>query len=173
MGGSMLRFDFENSVGYWIFATAHEMSCALNEELQGHGITYRQWEVLAWLSYAGEMSQAELAERIGIEAPTVVGVIDRMERDGWIQRTASPSDRRKKIIRPTEKVEPLWNQMISCGMRVRARALAGLTPEELASLLGVLARIRSNLTGDPTRPSTVRHPRMSMLDGAESPFPPT
>lgn len=157
----MLRFDFENSVGYWIFATAHEFSCALNDELQTHGITYRQWEVLAWLSYAGEMSQAELAERIGIEAPTLVGVLDRMERDGWIQRIPSEADRRKKMIRPTPKVEPLWSQMIACGMRVRARALAGLTPEQLETMLAVLGTIRANLSGDASRPSTVKHPRMA------------
>ena len=51
----MLRFDFNESVGYWIFATAHSLSCAMNEELQAHGITRRQWEVLAWISYAGEL----------------------------------------------------------------------------------------------------------------------
>lgn len=162
----MLRFDFENSVGYWIFATAHEFSCALNEELQTHGITYRQWEVLAWLSYAGDLSQADLAERIGIEAPTLVGVLDRMERDGWIQRVPSAADRRKNIVRPTPKVEPLWNQMIACGLRVRGRALAGITSEQLETMLAVLSAIRANLSGDATRPSTTKHPRMAASDAA-------
>lgn len=141
----MLQFDFENSVGYWIFATAHAVSLAMNEELQAHGITYRQWEVLAWISYAGEMSQTELAERMGIEAPTLVGVLDRMERDGWIQRVPSETDRRKKLIHPTERVEPVWSQMINCGLRVRERAIKGISPEQLESLRAVLRTMCENL----------------------------
>ena len=82
----MLDYDFENSVGYWVFATAHALACAMNEELAAHGITSRQWEVLACISHDGELSQSELAERMHIEAPTLVGVLDRMERDGWIVR---------------------------------------------------------------------------------------
>src|SRR5438309_7039654 len=97
----MLQYDFENSIGYWIFAAAHELARALNEELAAHGITFRQWEVLALLSLKGEQSQSELAERMRIEAPTLVGVLDRMERDGWILRALDATDRRKKLIRPT------------------------------------------------------------------------
>ncbi len=97
----MLDYDFENSVGYWVFATAHALSCAMNEELAAHGITSRQWEVLACISHDGELSQSELAERMHIEAPTLVGVLDRMERDGWIVRITDDNDRRRKLIRPT------------------------------------------------------------------------
>ena len=116
----MLQYDFESSVGYWIFATAHEFHQKLNEQLAQHGITYRQWEVLVWLSFAGESSQSELAQRMHIEAPTLVGVLDRMERDGWITRSMDERDRRRKVIRVTEQVEPVWNRMVSCAQDVRA-----------------------------------------------------
>ena len=143
----MLQYDFNESVGYWIFSTAHEMSRCMNEELAAHGITYRQWEVLAVVSCVGEMSQSELAEKLRIEAPTLVGVLDRMERDGWIQRVADPSDRRRKIIRPTEQVEPVWNKMVQCALRVRGKATQGFTPEELETSRSLLGRMRSNLAG--------------------------
>ena len=144
----MLRFDFENSVGYWVFSTTHELSRALNAELAAHGITYRQWEVLAWTALDPEMSQCQLAERMSIEAPTLVGVLDRMARDGWIERVSSPHDRRKKIIRPTSKVEPLWEKMVSCAHEVRSRATAGLPAEDLAKLKSMLAHIRKNLEAE-------------------------
>jgi len=141
----MLQFDFENSIGYWIFATAHELSCAMNEELQAHGITHRQWEVLSWISVAGEMSQSELAARMGIEAPTLVGVLDRMERDGWISRSPSESDRRKKIISTTDRVEPVWSQMVACGLKIREKATHGLTPDQLQTLRETLVIVCENL----------------------------
>lgn len=141
----MLQYDFENSVGYWIFATAHDLACTINEEFAGMGITHRQWEVLAWISYLGELSQTELAERMGIEAPTLVGVLDRMERDGWIQRVPSDTDRRKKLIRVTERVEPVWVQMVERGLQIRARAIQGISEEQLQNLRETLTLMRKNL----------------------------
>jgi MarR family transcriptional regulator for hemolysin len=160
----MLQFDFENSVAYWIFATAHQLACTINEELAALGITHRQWEVLAWISFAGEMSQTELAEKMGIEAPTLVGVLDRMERDGWIMRVPSEVDRRKKMIRPTEKVEPVWAQMVACGMGIRARATRGLGPEQLQALRDILETMRKNL-GKP-----VNTDKVDGADGQQAPL---
>jgi len=144
----MLRFDFEESLGYWVFSVAHLMTRAMNDELGKLGITYRQWEVLCWLSYMGEITQSELAEQMRIEAPTLVGVIDRMERDGWIERETDPSDRRKKIIRATDKVEPMWEQMVDCAMQVRSKATKGFHPGELDGVKGQLRRLRDNLISE-------------------------
>lgn len=141
----MLEYDFENSVGYWVFATTHELCRAMNAELSAHGITYRQWEVLAWISKTGSQSQSELAERMFIEPPTLVGVLDRMERDGWIERVPADGDRRKKMVRGTPRVETLWAKMVACAHRVRSRAIRDLQPEQLAQLNEILGTIRSNL----------------------------
>jgi MarR family transcriptional regulator for hemolysin len=142
----MLQFDFENSIAYWIFATAHQLACTINEELAELGITHRQWEVLAWISFSGELSQTELAAKMGIEAPTLVGVLDRMERDGWIVRVPSETDRRKKMIRATERVEPVWAQMLARGAGIRARVTRGLSEEQLRSLRETLSLMRDNLS---------------------------
>ena len=60
--------------------------------------------MLACLALSGELAQNELAMQLRIEPSTLVRVLDRMERDGWIVRRPSPQDRRKNIIHPTEKV---------------------------------------------------------------------
>ncbi len=141
----MLQYEFEESMGYWICSTSHAFRRALNTELEKEGITFRQWEVLAWLAFEGGLSQVELAERLGIEAPTLVGILDRMERDGWLERYSCSNDRRRKRIRATEKVEPVWAKMVDCARRVRAIARAGLSEEELDILKSVCERIRANL----------------------------
>src|SRR6185369_3295388 len=142
--GSVLQYDFENSVGCWLVMTSHAFRRALNAELARQGITMRQWEVLAWIALEVELSQAELAERLGIEAPTLVGILDRMERDGWLDRHQCPKDGRKKRIRPTTKAESVWAKMVECARQVRAKATEGISAEELAQLKSVCARIRAN-----------------------------
>jgi len=161
----MLQYDFEESIGYWIFSTAHVLTQTLNEQLAAHDITYRQWEVLVFLAWAGEMTQSELAAQLRIEAPTLAGVLDRMERDGWIQRHADPQDRRRKIVSPTERVEPVWAKMVACAREVRARATAGLDDETLATVRDALARVRQNLTSG-GEPGQVNDP--SGVDSADS-----
>lgn len=141
----MLHYDWENSVGHWIVTTANALRRSLNSELASEGITLRQWEVLACLAIGGELSQTELAERLGIEAPTLVGILDRMERDGWLDRCSCPDDRRKKRIRSTQKSELLWARMVDCAHRVRARATQGLQDDEILVIRKVCDRMLANL----------------------------
>jgi MarR family transcriptional regulator for hemolysin len=143
--GTVLHFDFDESLGYWVCTTSHALRRALNAELAKEGITYRQWEVLARIALQGELSQTELADCLGIEAPTLVGILDRMERDGWLDRYSCPNDRRKKRIRATDKADAVWARMVDCAHRVRAQARQGLTQEELDQFRSVCERIRTNL----------------------------
>jgi DNA-binding MarR family transcriptional regulator len=142
---TVLKYDFEQSIAYWVCRTAREFEHALNGELEPLGITYRQWQALGWLAFEGELTQNQLAERMNIEAPTLVGILDRMERDGWIVRAAAASDRRKKIIRPTDRVEPVWNRITAAARRVRARAVRGIPARDVKRMIKLLETIQNNV----------------------------
>ena len=129
-----LHFDFEESIGYWLTLATQAYHRAVCDEVAPHGITYRQSMVLGWLALEGELSQAELAAKMMVEPPTLVGILDRMERDGWITRHNCPSDRRKKLIRANPAAEPVWEQIVECAVRVRAQATAGLSDRQLETL---------------------------------------
>ena len=145
----MLEYDFESSLGYWICMTSHLYEQALNEELTPRGITYRQFQVLGWLAIDGELSQTELAVRMKIEPPTLVKILDCMQRDELIRRDPSPHDRRRNIIRAQPKVRPLWSKMVACAKRVRQRAAAGLTDEQTETLKCLLQKVQQNLGAPP------------------------
>jgi MarR family transcriptional regulator for hemolysin len=146
------EFDFDQSVGCWVAQTSHALRRALNDELAQDGITFRQWEVLAWSTSPDELSQADLAERMGIEAPALAGILARMERDGWLERSNCPQDRRKKRFRPSAKAEAVWNRTVECCRRVRMRATEGLSPEELAAFKRTCDQIRHNLGQNQAEP---------------------
>jgi MarR family transcriptional regulator for hemolysin len=141
----MLKYDFEESIGYWLTIATQAYHRAVSEQVGPHGITYRQSLVLGWLALEGELSQADLANKMMVEPPTLVGILDRMERDGWITRNGCPHDRRKKIIRPTTAAEPVWEKIAASARRVRARATEGLNDEEFETLKRLLARVGRNL----------------------------
>lgn len=148
----VFRYDFEQSLIYSVCSTSLAMERALNEGLAPHGITYRQWQVLGWLVLEGPLAQGELAERMRIKPPTLVGIVDRMERDGWLERSPCREDRRRKLLRLTGRVEPVWERIASAARRVRSRAAEGFSDEELHHLFVGLERIRGNLSR-PTPPA--------------------
>ena len=141
----MLQYDFEESVGYWVTLVAQAFQKALNEELLPHGITVRQSQVLGWLVLEGKLSQVELAAKMMIEPPTLVGILDRMERDGWISRVGCPEDRRKKIIRIRPEAATAWEKIVQCARRVRGRATDGLSTQQLRTLKKLLRLVNRNL----------------------------
>lgn len=142
----MLNHDVEKSIGYWAFVVFRDFERALNVELAPHGITLRQSQVLSWLAIHGDLTQVQLAELMRLEPPTLVRILDRMERDGWIGRHADSVDRRKKWIRPTKQVEPVWQKVRQCIKRVRAQATEGVSEQKQRVTLEVLSAMHGNLT---------------------------
>ena len=142
----MLQYDFDESIGCWIALTNQALRRAVATRLADQEITLRQWEVLACLALKGEdVSQVELAEMLGIEAPTLVGVLTRMERDDWLTRESCTQDRRRKMIRPTSKAESVWGRMVDCCHEVREQATQGISRQELVLFQNICERIRDNL----------------------------
>ncbi|MBX3443695.1 MAG: MarR family transcriptional regulator [Planctomyces sp.] len=146
----MLEFDWDNSVGYWICTTSHTLRRALSTRLAEEKMTLRQWEVLAWLSRKGELSQTQLAECLGIEPHTLTGVVTRMERDGWLKRVPCPTDRRRFSVHPTPRAETVWARAAEWCHEVRQQALIGFSDAEIRSFKGMCERIQQNLGPEAT-----------------------
>lgn len=150
----MLTYDFQSDLGYWLHIAAHRFEEAMRQELGDEGISYRQCQILAWLALEGELCQARLAELMNVRAPSLVKVLDRMDRDGLIVRRPDPGDRRIRRIRPTRKAIPVWKQIVRCARLVRRRSEAGLHPDEVILLRELIGRVYENL--DPARLSASR-----------------
>ena len=57
-------------------------------------LTPSQVHALLWLGHDGGHTMGELARRLGITEKTMTGVVDRLEREGFVQRERSATDRR-------------------------------------------------------------------------------
>jgi DNA-binding MarR family transcriptional regulator len=62
------------------------------------GINATDFECLDVLDWTGPITAGELARRVGITSGAVTGVLDRLERGGWVRRVADPTDRRRVIV---------------------------------------------------------------------------
>ncbi len=142
----MLKYEFEETIGHWLCTTHHAFMVTLRDQLTPHNITYRQMEILGWLALGGPLSQAELANRMLIEPPSLVGTLDRMEASGLLERKVCADDRRKNMIEPLPAAEKVWEQIGACARQVRDQATEGMTNEEIDMLKSLLETVRNNFT---------------------------
>jgi len=112
----------------------------------GLNLSLAQCKVLAHLERHEGLSQAKLAELADTDPMTLLRTIDRMERDGWVERRADLVDRRAYRLYLTPAAAPVLERMWSIADVAREQALTGLSATEHDQLLGLLERIQGNLT---------------------------
>ena len=116
-----------------------------NELLKPHGITHAYTYFLMELYQQDGLTQSEMYKRIGIEQPTAVRTLDRMERDGLILREQSPTDRRALFIKLTDKGKRYKETIIGCAKELNGFALRGFTDNDRALFNQLINRLNSNL----------------------------
>lgn len=120
----------------------------MNRALRPLGLNLSMRQVLVQLQRnpAGLM-QAELARNLGIEGPTLVRLLDKLEEKGWIARVLSSDDRRRKYSVLTPKAAEQVRVLESLSEQLRSSMMAGLTTEQLDQCSQAMMRIRDNLYG--------------------------
>jgi DNA-binding MarR family transcriptional regulator len=87
----------------------------------------------------------ELAERLGVEPPTITKMLRRLERCGLVERRQDPNDARSLRVYLTGEGRSLEGRVVRCWERVEERTLAGMSVEERRNLHRLLAKVWANL----------------------------
>ena len=128
-----------------LLRTADAVKRSLAQVVEPHGITPQQYNVLRILSGAGPdgLPTLTIGERMVEQTPGVTRLVDRLERKGLVARTPCTKDRRRVFCRITEKGLELLAELDEPVNRWDAQAVSALAPADLASLIGLLDRVRS------------------------------
>ena len=132
-------------IGFLTHRAARLLRQRMNSAVAEIGLTAPQAAVLLALSGSEGPTPSILAEALGIDRPTMTGLIGRLERDGWVQLLSHPTDGRARIITPTEKTLLALSDIAEASRSVSADALEGLTESERELLLELLARVGDTL----------------------------
>ena len=91
------------------------------------------------------LSQAELAQRLGLTPMGVATLCDRMAAAGWIERRPRADDRRINELHMAPSARKAMEKAMAIGDELTTAALAGLSAAERAQLLALLAKAREGL----------------------------
>ena len=136
-----IKYSFSQGLTF----VARRWRNVMNEELQAVGQSHARWGTLYWISVFGDrVNQTQLAERMGVEQPTLGRVLRDLEADGLIWRRAPRDDRRARVIGLTTASKPLMQKINRIQNAVRMDLLKGIDPVELTACLAVFAKILDN-----------------------------
>jgi DNA-binding MarR family transcriptional regulator len=124
------------------------INAELGRRLEPHGVHPGQDYMLDELWHEDGVPVGVLASRIGIEVPTAVRTVTRMEAAGLVRREADPADRRRAIVRLTDQGRELERVVPRILADVTEQATAGMSDSEREQLLRLLRGLRANLGGD-------------------------
>src|SRR6476620_1980787 len=142
----MQHYDFQNNIGFIVNRTAKTIVKAMDTELRKKvGITFSQWKVIVMLSNQNGLTQKEIADRLDLEGPTLIPIIDKMEKEGFVIRKVDVADRRNNRIYYTEKSNELWDKMTECALKIRQASIRDISEEDTVFMISILEKIRHNI----------------------------
>ncbi len=109
--------------------------------MNGADITPGQFGVLALIDANPGMSQTRLGRSLGIDRSTVVGVIDKLESQGLVERAAHPGDRRAHALKLSPQGTKRFRVLARKVRQHENRVAKALSARERQVLVGLLQRI--------------------------------
>lgn len=118
---------------------------AFDTHFARYGLSMGKFTILMQLQYAGEqgLTPSECAERAGVTRGTITGLLDGLQRDGWVARQPHPSDRRMLTVQLTEQGQQLLEQMLPDHFCRTTSLMANLNNAEKKTLVALLAKLRA------------------------------
>lgn len=138
-----------HNVGKALIDAAALLTRSVDERARTHGLSVAQWIVLIRIGGGAARTASELCQVLNHDSGAMKRMLDRLEQAGLIERRPSPDDARAQHLVLTPRGEDLYRRLRPIAIDVLDDHLRGFSPEEIATLLGLLERI---VAASPARP---------------------
>jgi DNA-binding MarR family transcriptional regulator len=138
-----------DSIGRMVKLISAQMQRKGDAMMKSEGLTLTQMNTM-WFIHreGGEVTQKQIEQYLGVSHPTVVGIISRMEKNGFLVSTVDPKDRRGRKIRTTEKADRFRDAARAHKRRGERILSSRLTEDELKELMRMLRIVYENVIRD-------------------------
>ena len=123
--------DLEERFSAALHNTSRAWRQALDRRLRYLGVSQASWMTIALAAKARQpLSQSELADRLAVEAATMVAMVDRLVKAGLVVREPSTTDRRVKRVVLTAAGNLLYERVRAEAAAFRQQLLADMEPKK-------------------------------------------
>jgi MarR family transcriptional regulator for hemolysin len=141
--------------GRRLFMLSQSWRHDINERMRRFGLTDATWRPLLQLGQFGDgVRQTDLAAVLEIEGPSLVRLLDALERAGLLERHNDAGDRRTKTLRMTEAGTATYQRVSKEYDRAVRLLLEGITDADLQATARLFNTVERNIaTADALRVS--------------------
>lgn len=137
----------ERKTGYLLKLVVERLRVDVDAGLKQHNLTWVQSRLIGFLAYrGGQATQKELERFLEVSHPTVVGIVSRMEQNGFVECRTDRLDRRNKLVSLTRNASEVSACLEKAMQEQDRRMFAGFTEEEREQMDAFLSRIYHNLS---------------------------
>jgi len=127
-----------------LHTTARSWRQALDRRLKDLGVGQASWMAIAVIAKSARpLSQTELAHQLAVEDPTMVAMIDRLVKAGFVLRQPSQTDRRVKLVVLTEQGHALFAKVKVEANAFRHTLLHHIDEDKLLAATELLEQLQS------------------------------
>jgi MarR family transcriptional regulator for hemolysin len=126
-----------------LHSTARAWRQALDRRMKSLGLSQAAWMAIATVAKDVPTSQTELAARLGVEDPTMVAMIDRLVKGGYMVRVPSETDRRVKLVQLTGRGREIFQELLAVADPFRSELLGGADRAQLEQVTAFLEALRA------------------------------
>ncbi len=148
-----MNINPDDNLGYWLFyaqrcvayAFADVLRAMCVEQGKAYVVTPPQWGVIALLHGSDGMTVGSISQRRGVDAPTITGIVKRLEQNGLVERRNDREDRRVVKVYLISEGENILRVLNPAVEAFNLHMLQGLSETERKTFLENLQRIITNL----------------------------
>lgn len=122
-----------------------KMRALFDARVKERGLTLPRARALMILGRGSQLNQRELADELDIETPTLVRLLDGMEKQGFIERQSVEGDRRAKQIVMTPHGARMAGEVLDLARSLRADVLADISSADMTATVKVFATMSDNI----------------------------
>jgi MarR family transcriptional regulator for hemolysin len=140
----------ETPIGLLLSQSAKRLSRAFDEALAAAGGSLPMWLILMSLMREGKLNHGELAQRVGVQGPTLTHHLDAMADQGLVLRERLPNNRRVQFASLTPAGVAAFHRLRSAAARHDRRIRSSFSDAELAHLRTLLTRLAQDFAELPS-----------------------
>ncbi len=134
------------SFGFQFSALARAWRRAIDQQLAEEGLTDSTWTLLIHLAEGGDgIPQTQLARRMGLDASSLVRLLDLLAASGFVERRVDPADRRARLIHLTGDGRREIAAIRARLHPIEARLLADIDDATLGAISAAFRRIEARV----------------------------
>ncbi len=137
--------DFEHSLPMELLKAREAAMPRFRPMLRDHGLTEQQWRVIRALAHYGEIDAGELAQRSFLLAPSLTRILQHLENEGLVNRSAHASDQRRTVLTLTAKGNRLFSAVAPDSAALYENIEASFGPERMAKLYELLEQFHQTI----------------------------